>query len=215
MICRFLFLLTVSLLLFAQESRLAPVGLFEQHADVGETPKAGSIEYDAGAGEYRVAGGGANIWANVDAFHFAWKRISGDVTITADVRFVGTGAVDHRKAVLMVRQNLNPDSAYADVSLHGDGLTSLQFRPKAAEATSETRSELKMPVRIRLERHGNEFTMYAGKPGDDLTPAGPATVVLEDPVYVGIGVCSHDANVLETAIFSNVRIENPSAPARK
>jgi len=51
-----------------------------------------------------------------------WKRISGDVTITADVRFIGTGAVDHRKAVLMVRQNLNPDSAYADVSLHGESL---------------------------------------------------------------------------------------------
>jgi len=107
----------------------------------------------------------------------------------------------------MVRQNLNPDSAYADVSLHGDGLTSLQFRPKAGEATAEVRSELKMPLRIRLERRGNEFRAFAGKPGEDLAPTGPATVVFEDPVYVGIGVCSHDANVLETAVFSNVKIE--------
>lgn len=185
----------------------AQVGIFDQHGDVGETPKAGSIEYDATTGEYRVTGGGANIWAKVDAFQFAWKRISGDVTITADVRFLGAGAVDHRKAVLMIRQNLDAGSAYADVALHGDGLTSLQFRPKAGDATEETRSTLKMPVRIRIERHGNEFKMYAGSPGEELTSAGPATVVLEDPVYIGIGVCSHDANILETAVFSNVKID--------
>ena len=34
-----------------------------------------------------------------------------------------------------------------------------------------------------------------------MIPTGPATVVLQDPVYVGIGVCSHDANVLETSDF--------------
>src|SRR5450755_740689 len=142
----------------AQESRPAPVGIFEQHGDIGETPKAGTMEYDAGTGEYRVTGGGANIWATVDAFHFAWKRISGDVTVTADVKFIGTGAVDHRKAVLMIRQSLNPDAAYADVSLHGDGLTSLQFRTEAGVETAEQRSTLSMPARIRIERRGNRFT---------------------------------------------------------
>lgn len=191
-------------LLFAQEGS---IGLFERQGDVGENPKAGAAEYDAATGEYRVTGGGANIWASVDAFHFLWKRVSGDVTLTADVKFVGAGAVAHRKAVLMIRQTLDPDSAYADVSLHGDGLTSLQFRPKAGEATSETRSELNMPVRIRIERRGNEFRIFAGKAGEELTSTGPVTVALEDPVYVGIGVCSHDAGVLETAIFSNVRID--------
>ena len=184
-----------------------PLGIFEDHADIGDTPKKGSIEYNAAAGEYRVTGGGANIWAATDAFQFAWKRLSGDVTIMADVQFTGTGAVNHRKAVLMVRQNLNPDSAYADVALHGDGLTSLQFRPGAGALTQEVRSTVTAPSRIRIERRGDRFTMHAGKAGEELTPAGPATVALQDPVYVGIGVCSHDANTLETAVFSNVKIE--------
>jgi len=205
MIVRLLSVAAVGLLLVAQER---PVGVFEQHRDIGETPKEGSISYDADSAEYRVTGGGANIWANVDAFQFAWRRMSGDVTVTADVQFIGTGAVDHRKAVLMVRQNLNADSAYADVALHGDGLTSLQYRVKAGNETAEKRSDLNMPVRIRIARRGNEFTMYAGKPGEELKATGPVTVALEDPVYVGIGVCSHDANVLETAIFSNVKIES-------
>jgi TolB protein len=204
MICRLLSVAALGLVIVAQEK---PVGIFEQHGDVGETPKAGSIGYDADSGEYRVTGGGANIWAKADAFQFAWRRISGDVTVTADVHFIGTGAVDHRKAVLMVRQNLAPDSPYADVALHGDGLTSLQYRLKAGGETDEMRSDLNMPVRIRIERRGNEFKMYAGKPGEELKPTGPVTVALEDPVYVGVGVCSHDANVLETAVFTNVRIE--------
>jgi regulation of enolase protein 1 (concanavalin A-like superfamily) len=185
----------------------ASVGIFERDADVGDTPKTGAIEFNADTGNYRVTGGGDNIWAKVDAFHFAWRQISGDVVVTADVKFVGTGAVDHRKAVLMIRQNLDRDAAYADVALHGDGLTSLQFRPSAGAETLEQRSALNMPARIRIARRGNQFTMYAAKEGEELAPTGPATVVLQDPVYVGIGVCSHDANVLETAIFSNVRIE--------
>jgi TolB protein len=189
------------------KGKKAGLGAFETAGDVGETPKAGSADFDAASGEYRITGGGANIWAAQDAFQFVWKRLSGDVSLTADVKFIGAGTVAHRKAALMIRQSLEPDAPYADVALHGDGLTSLQFRPKAGAMTQEMRSALKGPVRIRIERKGNEMMVYAGNPGEQLQPVGPATVVLQDPVYAGLAVCSHDANVLETAIFSNVRVE--------
>jgi hypothetical protein len=185
----------------------AGVGIFDSDGSVGATPKKGSVEYNAGAGEYRLTGGGANIWAAVDAFHFVWKQLSGDMTLTADVQFSGAGAVAHRKAVLMVRQTLEPDSAYADVALHGDGLTSLQFRPAKGAMTQEMRSAVNAPLHIRIERRGERFTMYAGKAGEELKSTGPAIVALQDPVYVGLGVCSHNADNLETAVFSNVKIE--------
>jgi TolB protein len=194
--------------LFCTALAAAGVGIFDSDGAVGETPKKGSVEYNAAAGEYRVTGGGANIWAAVDAFHFVWKRISGDVSLTADVQFSGAGAVAHRKAVLMVRQTLEPDSAYADVALHGDGLTSLQFRPTTGAITQEIRSPVTAPLRIRIERRGEQFTMYAGKPGEELKSTGTAIVALKDPVYVGLGVCSHNADNLETAVFSNVKIEH-------
>jgi len=190
-----------------------PVGLFASHGDVGTTPKPGSAEYNAATGEYAVTGGGANMWGAEDAFHFAWNRISGDVTITADVRFVGTGAVAHRKAVLILRQELTAGSVYADVALHGDGLTSLQYRTQTGRPTSEIRSAITGPTRIRIERRGNRIMIAAGKPGEELVTSGPQTVELADPVYAGIGVCSHDANVLETAVFSNVRIDRPHGAA--
>ena len=199
----------VPLLLLASALALAAqsLGPFESHADVGDTPKKGSVEYNSAAGEYRITGGGANMWEATDAFHFVRKQLSGDVTLTADVQFIGKGAVDHRKAALIIRQSLEPDAVYADVARHGDGLTSLQYRLTAHAITDEIRSPVNGPVRIRLVRHGDQFTMYAGNPGEDLKPSGPVTVVLHDPVYAGLAVCSHDANILETAVFSNVKIE--------
>ena len=197
---------------FAQGS-----GQFESSSDVGVTPQKGKVESDAAKGEYRVTGGGANIWGTADAFQFAWKKMSGDVDFTADVQFVGKGTVAHRKAALMIRQSLDAGSAYADVALHGDGLTSLQYRPAAAAQTLESKQEAKSDlgglVRIRIERRGNSFTMLAGKPGGELTTTGPVTTTLQDPVYVGLAVGSHDANILETAVFSNVSIKAP-LPAR-
>lgn len=183
------------------------IGLFESQSDIGENPKAGSASFDASTGEYRITGGGDNIWDKTDAFHYVWKRISGDFTITADVHFVGTGAVDHRKAVLMARQSLDGNAPYADVALHGDGLTSLQYRLTSGGETQEVRAEKNAPVRIRLVRHKDEFTMYVGSPGEELQKAGQATVPLSGPVYLGLGVCSHDAKILETALFTHVTVE--------
>ncbi len=202
----------VALLMAATALASEPVGLFESHGDVGVTPKPGSVEFNPATAEYRITGGGANIWGTADAFHYLWKRVSGDITITADVKFAGAGAVDHRKAALMIRQSLDPGSAYADAAIHGDGLTALQFRSSAGAETREVRSPLSGPVRLRIERRGNLFRMYAGNPGEDLQPTGPATVTMQDPVYVGLAVCSHDAQVLETAVFSNVSVQVTPRP---
>ena len=198
-------LVVLSLSICALAQGTDKMGLFDAHGDVGETPQKGSAQFDAATGEYRITGGGANMWLKVDAFHFVWKRMSGDFAIGADVRFVGTGAVAHRKAVLIVRQSLDPNSAYADVALHGDGMTSLQFRRAADAETEEVRSDVKAPLHIRIERRGDQFTVYAGAKA-----SGPVTVSLQDPVYVGLGVCSHDAGILETAVFTDVKLEPPA-----
>jgi Tol biopolymer transport system component len=189
------------------------LGLFQNHQDIGITPKAGTASYNSNSKEYRVTGGGANIWAKADAFQYVYTQLSGDVTITADVHFEGKGVEEHRKAALMIRQSLAPDAAYADVALHGNGLTSLQYRDAAGADTKEIQSDLKAPIRIRITRRGNQFTMFAGNPLEELKPAGPVTVNLQDPVYVGLAVSAHNADVLETAVFSNVTVQR-GRPAR-
>src|ERR1039458_10069038 len=175
------------------------LGPFESNTDVGVSQKA---KVELNAGEYRVTGGGADMWAKSDAFQFVWKKMSGNIALTADVQFVGTSAQTKRKAALIIRQGLDAGAAYADVAFHGNGEIALQWRATAAGATEDTvqpnNLDVSSPVRIRIERRGDRFTVLAGKPGGPLTTTGPATVTLQDPVYVGLAVCSHDAASVTT-----------------
>jgi TolB protein len=187
-------------------------GLFEDHADVGVVLHPGSAEYNAAERTYTVAGSGENMWFAADALHFAWKKVSGDVTLTANISFIGTGGNAHRKAVLMIRQSLDADSAYADAAVHGSGLTSLQARDEKGATTHEVQSAVSAPARVRIARRGDYFYMWLAGPGEELRMAGGSMrVPLHDPVYVGIGVCSHDKDVVEKAVFSNVELA--AAPA--
>jgi TolB protein len=184
------------------------LGIFTNEGSVGQTPPGCKALYDASKGEYRITGGGANVWAASDSFYFVWKRVSGDVTLIADIQWMATSAAEHRKAMLMIRQSLDPGSSYADAVSHGNGLTSLQFRGAPNEQTYQVVAAEDGPSRLRIVRKGGRFTMYFGKPGEELKPTGPVEfVTLEDPVYVGLGVCSHVATTLETAVFSNVKLE--------
>jgi TolB protein len=184
------------------------LGIFTNEGSVGQTPPGVRAQYDAAKGEYRITGGGANMWGAADAFYFVWKKASGDLILTADIQWVGTSAAEHRKAVLIVRQSLDPGSPYADAVSHGNGLTSLQFRGAPNEQTYQIVAAEDGPSRLRIVKRGSRFTMYFGKPGEELKASGPVEfVTVQEPFYVGLGVCSHVATTFETAIFSNVRLE--------
>lgn len=188
------------------------LGIFTNESSVGQTPPGVKAQYDSAKGEYRITGGGENVWGTADAFYFVWKKASGDMTLTADVNWVGTSSAEHRKALLMFRQSLDPGSAYADAASHGNGLTSLQFRGVANEKTYQVITQVDGPVRVRIERKASSFTMYAGKPNEELKKVGTVEYIgMPDPIYVGLGVCSHVATTVETAIFSNVKIEQTPA----
>ncbi len=183
------------------------LGIFESHGDVGEVGHAGSVSFDASTGIYTVTGSGENLWREKDAFQFAWKTVSGDVALTANIAFPNPGVDAHRKAVLMIRQSLEPGSAYVDVALHGDGLTSLQFREAAGADTQEVQSAQSAPARVCIEKRGDYVLLFVGDRNGDLQFSGAATRIRFDgPFLVGIGVCSHNDDVLETAVFPNLEL---------
>ncbi|TAM83650.1 MAG: hypothetical protein EPN47_05945 [Acidobacteria bacterium] len=207
----FAFVLTVRPDAAEAASRLGP---FENHQDVGTVLHPGSVKYSASARTYAISGSGENMWLSNDDFQFVWKRVSGDVTLAADIAFEGAGGNPHRKAVLMIRQSLGPDSVYADIARHGVGLTSLQWREEKGGTTHEVQANINAPARLRIEKRGDYFYMYLGE-GDDLRfVAGSPLIQLKAPFYVGLGVCSHDKDRMETAVFSNVDLEvSPPAPS--
>jgi tricorn protease-like protein len=148
------------------------------------------------------------MWFTNDAFHFVWKKVSGDVKLAADAEILGQTGDPHRKAVLLVRQSLDADAAYADAALHGDGLTSLQYREAQGARTYEIQSHETAPRRLRIEKRGNYVSMSIGKASEELQPAGGAfRLILKDPFYVGLGVCAHDSNAIQRAVFSNVQLD--------
>ncbi len=79
-----------------------------------------------------LTGSGDNIWFGEDQFHFAWKKLKGDFILRADVRFIGEGSHEHRKAGWMIRRDLETGSPHVSATVHGDGLTSLQYRTAKA-----------------------------------------------------------------------------------
>jgi len=187
------------------------LGQFEDQGDVGTVLHPGTLSFDASQGSYSIAGSGENMWTTADAFHFVWKKFSGDVSITADIAFPTTTGNPHKKAVLMIRQSLDADSAYVDATLHLDGLTSLQSRAEKGAATHEVGIAAASPTRLRLEKRGSEFFLYLARAGEDLhLGGGSMRLALKEPFYIGLGVCAHDKDAVETAVFSNVSIAPPS-----
>lgn len=192
----------------AGQGNSVPVGIFEGSQDVGSVLHRGSTTFDAAKQSYTVAGSGENMWLGMDDFQFAWKKMSGDVAISADIAFVGAKGNNHRKAVLMIRQTLDGNSAAVDIARHGVGLTSLQFRDASGVDDREVQANVEGPKRLRLEKRGDYFYAFVSDKNGHLDPAGASTkLVLTGPFYVGIGVCAHDKDATETAVFSNVKIE--------
>jgi TolB protein len=190
-----------------------PIGIFIDHQDVGTVLHPGSAVYDAVRQTYTLGGSGENMWFGVDDFHFVWKKVSGDIALTADIAFLGTGGNPHRKAVLMIRQSLDGNSPGVDIAVHGVGLTSLQFRDATGVNTHEVESNISAPKTVRIEKRGDYFYAFVTGPGlsnnaGNLQPAGASTkLALSGDFYIGIGVCSHDKDVVEKAVFSNVKLE--------
>lgn len=187
-------------------------GLFTDHADIGPVQHAGAFAYDADTQEYRVSGAGTNMWLAQDEFHLAYRRMTGDFILTARCRFEGAGVDLHRKTGWIVRADLTPDAAYADAAVHGgDGLAALQFRRTTGALTEEVRSPVVGPDVVRLERRGGTYTVSFARFGDEFQSVSVEDLAgLGNTVYVGLFVTSHNADVVETVVFQDVRITVPA-----
>ncbi len=199
-------MLIMSLLLYNCDQE--KIALFENSTDIGSIKLSGSVTFNSGKQQYSITGSGANMWNTIDAFYFVWRKVSGDLKLSTNVTWIGKGKHDHRKAGLMIRQSLEPDAAYVDAVVHGDGLISMQYRDQKGAITREIQSLVKGLPYIQLERDGNLFTFSVAEESGRFKPVGSIKVSLFDPVYVGLAVCSHDSTIKETALFSDVQFIN-------
>lgn len=192
------------------------IGTFTQEGDIGSVSHAGSTAFDPGRQTYVITGGGQNMWADHDDFHFVWTRLAGNFILSTRVRFLGPGVEPHRKVGWSIRSTLEPNGTHVTAALHGNGLASLQFRRTTGGMTAEVKSRDSLPQAadavIQLERRDGVYLMSVARFGDTLVTQRLDSVSLPDTVYVGLFVCAHSDTAVERAEFSNVRITIP-APA--
>lgn len=192
------------------------LGIFESQSDVGTVNPAGTGSFNAATGVYTIASSGANLWAATDGFHLVWKKLSGNVSFTSDIQLAAPSASSspHRKALLIFRQTLDPDSMYADVAVHGNGETALQYRRNKGDMTQDIAFNLGAPKTVRLEKRGDTITLFVSMKGEPLHQAG-ASIKLHfaEPFYAGLGACAHQDGAVEKATFSRVELTPLSSPA--
>jgi hypothetical protein len=211
---RTLLIVALSIPVFTLQDRAVArgaVGDFDGHGDVGAPKIRGSAAYNPLSQDYALAAAGANMWTERDEFQFVSRPLSGDFILQTRVNSAGKGVDPHRKAGLIIRATMDDDSPYVDAVVHGDGLTSLQFRRSKGAATEEKRSDITGADVLQLERRGSRFIMAAAKFGDPYMVTELSDVTLPDAVVAGLALCSHNADVVERAVFSNVRVVRPAA----
>lgn len=197
-------------------AQIQPVGIFKNEADIGNPKIKGSASFDVNTQTYSIKGGGYNIWFNRDEFHYLYNKIKGDFIVTANVKMLGAGKDPHRKIGWMIRESAQDDAAHITATLHGDGLTVLQWRNLRGAYMRDPQDEifdLKKNVEIiQVERSGKKIIMRAANAGEPLQLVGIQEMKdLPDEVLAGLFVCSHNAEVLEEGIAWNVRIDKPVA----
>jgi TolB protein len=198
------------ILLLAAAHPAVSQGIFDSSTDVGLLSHKGTSTYNAETQVYELSGAGNNIWFGSDEFHFAWKKMKGDFILQAKGMLLGKGAVLHRKFGWMVRNSLDSSSATVAATVHGDGLTSLQYRKTAHADMEEIKSAVKGPDVIQLERKGNQYILSVAHAGEPYSVVQVSDIKLEDEVYAGLFICSHDKNVVEKVRYNNVRIIVPA-----
>ena len=202
-----------------------PIGIFEGQSDIGSALVPGSASYHAGARQYTINSAGYNVWYTRDEFRFLWKKMSGDVSLAADIAYPDPNGYGDRKALLVIRQDLEDDSKEVVAALHGLGMIHLAQRPQKGVRVKDMEYRIGgrgrpggaspdslvgvMAQRIGIEKHGDSFALFVSLEGEPMHQFGPPIILRVDaPFYVGIGFCSHLPDKADTAVLSNVVLEN-------
>jgi len=208
-----------------------PIGMFAGQSDIGSALAAGSASFDASTGQYTIHSAGYNVWYTRDEFRFLWKKMSGDISLAADITFPDPNGYGDRKAVLIIRQDLDDDSKEAIVALHGEGMIQLARRPEKNVRVKDMEFRVGgrgrpqgaspdslVPVfarRVGIEKRGHSYALFVGLEGEPMHQFGPPIEVdIAEPFYMGIGFCSHLPDKSDTAVFSRVVLENSAGKVR-
>jgi len=198
-----------------------PIGLFDGMSDIGGPAVPGNASYDIATKQYTITSAGYNIWYQRDEFRYLWKKMSGDASLAADVTFPDPNGFGDRKVVLAIRQNLDDDSKEAMLGEHGVGMIHLAQRAEKGAQMKDLQYRFGGGLtgvharRVGIEKRGNSVAIFVSLQGEPMQQLGPPIEIrFDEPFYVGVGFCSHLPDKADSAVLSNVILENSAGKVR-
>jgi TolB protein len=189
-------------------------GVFSFSSDIGNPKRAGSARYTAADQTYDLKGAGYNIWFARDEFRYLYNKIKGNFLMTANFEFVGKGKEPHRKTGFMIRETTADNAVHVSATLHGDGLTVMQWRVSAGAEMRDPLDEIFAKDSsfnvLQIERKGNTIIMRAAHAGKPFVEIGSHIMEnLPEEILAGPFICSHNPDVMEEVKLWNLRIDKP------
>jgi hypothetical protein len=181
---------------------------------LGGDVTGGDTRYGPSTDTYTVMADGHDIWDSEDDFRFVYVEMAGDFSVSVRVDDPG-GSWPHSwsKAGIMVRQDLTPGSKDVYLVATRDSGVAFQWRdqansPASWTGQSEPPGQITYPIWLQIVRQGHVFTGWYSDDGQswEHPPQNTHTLVMSNPVLVGICLTSHVSGVLATATFGNFHI---------
>ena len=165
--------------------------------DIGAVGKAGSAAESGGT--FTVRGAGADVWGTSDAFHYAYRTLSGDGTIVARVAS-SSGTEAWTKVGVMIRAGTDHAAAHAFMLVsEGKGLAFQRRRAAGGVSTHTSGGSGTAPRWVKLQRTGSTIVASSSSNGSDWTEVGRDTFSMPSTVIAGLAVSSHTSSATATA----------------
>jgi len=185
---------------------LAPLPAGWQSRDVGTVGLSGKATESGGT--FTLKGAGADVWGTADAFHYAYRSLSGDGTIIAKVATI-QGTQSWTKVGVMMRAGNAANAAHAFMLVSvGKGLAFQRRAATGGLSTNTSGGAGTAPRWVKLARVGSVITASVSTDGVSWTVVGSDTIVLPANILVGLAVSSHTTSALATATFTNVTVQD-------
>jgi len=162
----------------------------------------------APAGTFTMVGAGADIFGPTDEFHYAYKEVaSGTASIAVKVESLDN-TDPFAKAGVMVRETLDPDSAYVSVLMTPENGVRFQYRRTAGADTERLfDANVAIPYWVKIENaSGGIVRAYYSEDGSAWTRFTIQQIRLSRPAFVGLAVSSHNTTQAAQAVFSGLTV---------
>ena len=179
--------------------------------DIGSVGQNGSSSFNNGL--WTLNGSGNDIFggSSNDGFHYAYIQMNGDGVLIAKVESI-ENTDPSAKAAVVFRESLASNSDMAAVyarSENGYEFSSRGFNAADGSGSLSVSASSK-PIWIKIERRGNNVAGFVGPDGVSWSTMQNTVFNGSGTYYLGLGVTSHNNNLLSTARFTNVKVSSGS-----